>query len=79
MSGYAGNADLESEHALILAENAIRASQSMVAGPIMSDCQDCGQQINPMRVNALRKIGMRCLYCIQCQVRHGIKMLDRIL
>lgn len=83
MSGYTGNPDAESEHALIINENGIRRSQSMVEGPVLEECQDCGEDINPLRVAAMKKIGMRCMYCITCQPAHdkahGIKMLDRIL
>lgn len=83
MSGYTGNPDAESEHALILAENGINACQSMLEGPSLSECLDCGETINPKRVEALRISGMRCMYCITCQPKHdtpgGIKMLDRIL
>lgn len=83
MSGYTGNPDAESEHALILAENGINAARSLVDGPVLEECLDCGEEINPARVSAMRKIGMRCMYCITCQPKHdkahGIKMLDRIL
>jgi RNA polymerase-binding transcription factor DksA len=83
MSGYGGNPDLEAEHALILAENAINASRSMIDGPILDDCLDCGQPISKARVEAMRKINMRCMYCIKCQPKHDkqstVKMLDRIL
>lgn len=83
MSGYTGNPDAESEHALILAENGINAARSMIEGPVLEDCLDCGEEINPARVRALQAAGMRCLYCIRCQGKHdkpgGIKMLDRIL
>lgn len=40
MSGYTGNPDAESEHALIINENGIRRSQSMVEGPVLDECQD---------------------------------------
>lgn len=83
MSGYAGNSDLESEHALILAENGVNACRSMVEGPVLEECLDCGDDIDPRRIEAMKKIGMRCMYCILCQERHdkphGFKMLDRIL
>lgn len=83
MSGYTGNPDAESEHALILAENGINAAQSLVEGPVLEECLDCGRKINPARVEAMRKIKMRCIRCIECQPKHdkahGIKMLDRIL
>lgn len=83
MSGYIGNPDAESEHALILAENGIHAAQQMLVGPVLEECQDCGEEINPKRVAYARQQGMKCMYCIQCQVHHdkpvGVKMLDRIL
>ena len=83
MSGYGGNPDMESEHALILAENGVRAAQSMIEGPILENCLDCGEAIDPRRLEAKRKIKMRCLYCMACQPMHdkvhGFKMLDRIL
>ena len=83
MSGYTGNPDAEAEHALILAENGVGAARSMVEGPILTECLDCGEEIDSRRVKAMRKIAMRCMYCITCQPKHdkagGIKMLDRIL
>jgi RNA polymerase-binding transcription factor DksA len=83
MSGYIGNPDAEAEHALILSENGINASRSMIEGPVLEDCLNCGEEINPMRVEALRKIGMRCCFCVSCQVHHdkprSVRMLDRIL
>ncbi len=83
MSGYIGNPDAESEHALILAENGVAAARAMVEGPVLTECQDCGDEINPVRVAYMKKIGMRCMYCITCQPKHDvaprIKMLDRIL
>lgn len=82
MSGYAGPDD-EALHALILAENGINASRSMIDGPVLEECLDCGDEINPARVQAMKKIGMRCMYCIKCQPKYdkpaGVKMLDRIL
>lgn len=83
MSGYTGNPDAESEHALILSENGINAARSLVEGPVLEECMDCGEDIDPRRVETMRRINMRCMYCIRCQPKHdkahGIKMLDRIL
>lgn len=83
MSGYIGNPDAEAEHALILSENGIRAAQSMIDGPVLEECIDCGEEIAPQRVAALRKMQMKCMYCIRCQSAHdrpgGVRMLDRIL
>lgn len=83
MSGYIGNPDAESEHALILAENGISAARSMIDGPVLEECMDCGGQIDPRRVEAMKRINMRCMFCIHCQPKHdrapAVKMLDRIL
>jgi hypothetical protein len=82
MSGYAGPDD-DALHALILSENGINASRAMVDGPVLTDCLDCGESINPARIEAMRKIAMRCMYCIDCQPKYdkrpAVKMLDRIL
>lgn len=83
MSGFSGNPDAESEHALILAENGIKAAQSLIEGPVLTECLDCGDNINPLRVQAMRKISMKCIYCLTCQPKYdrasNVKMLDRIL
>lgn len=83
MSGYTGNPDAESEHALIINENGIHASSMMLVGPVLTECQDCGDEIDPRRVEALASRKMKCMYCITCQPAHDavgkVKMLDRIL
>lgn len=83
MSGYLGNPDAEAEHALILSENGVHASRLLLEGPILTDCDDCGNEINPLRVAAAEKMGMKCMYCIVCQPKYDkpgrIRMLDRIL
>lgn len=83
MSGYTGNPDAEAEHAMILAENGINASQRMLEGPVVEECMDCGDAIHTGRVAFMRSARMKCLYCITCQPRHDtpgrVKMLDRIL
>lgn len=84
MSGYAGP-DLESEHALILSENGIEASRVELRGQVLTECNDCGNTINPKRVEFLRSKDMKCERCVVCQSifdakpKRGIKMLDRIL
>jgi phage/conjugal plasmid C-4 type zinc finger TraR family protein len=80
MSGYLGNPDAESEHALILSENGIAAARAMIpTGASASHCQDCGEPIPQAR----RVAQTGCKYCITCQPNHDrsprIKMLDRIL
>lgn len=80
MSGYAGNPDAESEHALILSENGIAAARSMLpTGSSALYCLDCGDPIPEARRQAQRG----CKYCIECQPYHDVlprvKMLDRIL
>jgi RNA polymerase-binding transcription factor DksA len=83
MPGYDGNPDSASEAALEHVDNLINASQKMLAGPILSHCKECGEEINPKRVEAARANGMTCQYCIDCQEMHDkipkIKMLDHIL
>lgn len=83
MSGYIGNPDAESEHALILAENGVHAAQQMLVGPVLTECHDCGEEIHPKRVEFARQQGMKCMYCISCQPKYdkvqSVKMLDRIL
>lgn len=83
MSGYLGNPDAESEHALILAENGINTARQSLIGPVVRECVDCGLPINPQRIEALRSLNMKCLFCLNCQHRHDkqihVKMLDRVL
>lgn len=83
MSGYAGNGDLESEHALIIAENGIMASRLMLQGRVLTQCASCGDNINIERVRYAIKVKMKCEYCTSCQPQFDkspkIKMLDRIL
>lgn len=80
MSGYLGNADAESEHAIILNENAIAAARAaMPTGPSATVCYDCGDVIPQAR--RIAQVG--CKFCVSCQGYHDkhqrIKMLDRIL
>lgn len=83
MSGYTGNPDAESEHALILAENGVEAVRTMLVGRVLAVCLDCGDPIPEARREFAVKLGHKCEYCIVCQADHDeppkIKMLDRIL
>lgn len=85
MSGYTGQPDAESEHAMILNENGINAAREDMAGPVYEDCIDCGDEIPARRIEAALRNGMKCLRCISCQEvddkkpKAKIKMLDRIL
>lgn len=86
MSGYTGNPDAESEHALILPENAIDAARKAMQGSIRDFCldSDCLVAIPEARKDAARRSGMKCWYCIDCQSKYDtrgprVKMLDRIL
>lgn len=83
MSGYTGNPDAEAEQALIINENGIHASRMQLEGPVYTECQNCGDDIPEARVLALKRNGMKCMYCIGCQDKCNrapkIKMLDRIL
>jgi RNA polymerase-binding transcription factor DksA len=74
MSGY-GGADLESELAIQMSENGIEAHRQALQGRVLSECLDCGQEINPKRVEFLRSKNMKCEYCVDCQSNHdGIKL-----
>ena len=80
MSGYAGNPDLESEHALILAENGIAAARAMLgSGESLKYCLDCGDEIPAKR----REVVRGCRYCVVCQEDHDykpqVKMLTKML
>jgi hypothetical protein len=83
MSGYAGNSDLEAEHAAILSENGVAACQSMLMGVQLNNCRDCYDPIPEARRAAAKRLGHKCEYCITCQPFHDtsrkVKMLDRIL
>lgn len=81
MSGYIGNPDAESEHALILSENGVQAAREALPDGSITymQCLECGDDIPEAR----RKAMPGCKYCVACQQYHDgkpkIKMLDRIL
>lgn len=86
MSGYIGNPDAESEHAMILSENAVHAVQQHLAlqrmRPSAKTCkdEDCGVEIPEIR----RQLVPGVQFCVHCAPKHQvrqqrIKMLDRIL
>ena len=83
MSGYLGG-DAVTEHTLVIAENAIHAIRQRVdSRPSLTECEDCGDEIDPRRVLAIGQIG--CRRCFACQSvydkrpKQKIKMLDRVL
>lgn len=84
MSGYAGPDD-ESLHAIILSENGIHACQQALVGVILTHCLECGDEIDPRRVEFARKHNIKCEYCIDCQTeidklpKAKVKMLDWVL
>lgn len=85
MSGYAGNPDLESEHAIVLAENGVHAAGIAINGAVLTHCVDCGEEIEAARRSAMIKHRMKCIRCFSCQedqdsrpVRR-IKMLTKML
>lgn len=83
MSGYTGNADAESEHALILSENGIEAHRAVLRGAVLRFCKDCGEEIPAARREFAIQKQMKCEFCVECQSAHDKikhpKMLDRIL
>ena len=70
MNGYEGNPDLEAERAILMAEKAIVASRRMLEGRVLTVCADCGEDIDPARVEAAIKNKRKCEYCIECQPYH---------
>lgn len=84
MSGYIGNPDAESEHAMIISENGIHAArQNLIAGRVNKFCDECGEDIPQARREFFLARDQRCLHCVDCAPNHVIqtrvKMLDRIL
>lgn len=85
MSGYTGNPDAEAEHALILAENGIYAAQQELSGRVLTHCLECGEEIDPKRIQFCVDKNMKCEYCIICQAiiekqpKAKVRMLDWIL
>lgn len=83
MSGYGGSPDLEAEHALIMSENGIDASRSMLIGEVRKHCLNCEEPIPEPRRQFALKLGHKCLYCIECQdacdKQPKVKMLDWVL
>lgn len=84
MSGYIGNPDAESEHALILAENGVHAARQMLeAGTVEHFCLDCGEDIPEGRRTFFLQRGQKCHYCVTCAPKHVFqtktKMLDWVL
>ena len=85
MSGYIGNPDAEQEHALILAENGVESSRTLLRGSVRVNCKDCGNPIPELRRQAAMALSHKCDRCITCQQKFElrpqpkIRMLDRIL
>ena len=85
MSGYTGNPDAESEHAMVLSENGINDARKELNGPVYHHCEDCGDDIAPNRVAYMKANGMRCTRCLDCQEAYDkkpkqrTKMLDWVL
>jgi RNA polymerase-binding transcription factor DksA len=83
MAGYEGNPDAAAQAAQEHLENLIQASSDHLKGPVLKQCADCGDDINPARVEAAIAGGRACKYCIECQPYHdkarSVRMLDHIL
>ena len=84
MSGYTGNPDAESEHAIIFAENALHAARRNLytSANSAAECEDCGEEIPEARRKAMPGV----YQCVRCRElfekntpKQKIKMLDRIL
>lgn len=83
MAGYGDTPDAGAEAALDHVDNLIYASRSMLEGPVLSHCLDCGDPIPVARRSAAKAAGIKCTFCIQCQSSHDkaprVKMLTHIL
>jgi RNA polymerase-binding transcription factor DksA len=83
MPGYDGNPDAAAEAAQDHVDSLVHAASSMLQGPVLTHCKDCGEEIDPRRVEAARVGGRTCQYCIDCQEDHDraprVRMLDHIL
>lgn len=84
MSGYIGNPDAESEHALILSENGVHAArQQLEEGTVEQYCLDCGEDIPEARRQFFIERNQKCHYCVHCAPKHTksqrIRMLDWVL
>jgi phage/conjugal plasmid C-4 type zinc finger TraR family protein len=81
--GYTSS-DAESEHALIVAENALQAVRLELYDQHThaAHCRECGDEIPPAR----RTAAPGCYQCVSCRSlfelsnrKRTVKMLDRIL
>ena len=83
MAGYEGNPDAAAEAAQEHLENLVHAASQQLIGPVLKQCADCGEDIDPARVEAALIGGRACKYCIRCQPYHDkahpVRMLDHIL
>jgi RNA polymerase-binding transcription factor DksA len=67
MSEYVDSVDLEVARLLANTEKGISELRNAIKGPVLTECESCGEDINPLRVEVMRKAGMRCTKCISCQ------------
>lgn len=63
----ADNADVANDLMLERMEQALAARKSIVRRLVV-DCEDCGVQIPPARLQAMQ--GRGCTLCIECQRYH---------
>lgn len=83
MAGYGDTPDAGADAAREHVENLVYAAQQQMRGPVLAQCRDCGEDIDPRRVEAALEAGRACQYCITCQAAHDrapqVRMLTHIL
>ena len=83
-SGYIGNAADEAQQiAQDHVDSLVHEARQYFSGYLLSECEDCGDEIPEARVQALRHVG--CTRCISCQEafdklpKRRTRMLDHVL
>lgn len=87
MTGYVGNAsDVAQQLADDHVNNILHAARQELADTtVLTECEDCGEEINPKRVAFMRAKGMGCRRCVHCQdiydrmPKTTVRMLDHVL
>lgn len=83
-SGYIGNASDEAQElAMDHVNNLVHEARQYFDGRVLTECEDCGEEIPAARVEALKDVG--CTRCVKCQDAYDklpkarIRMLDHVL
>jgi RNA polymerase-binding transcription factor DksA len=87
ITGYIGDAaSAAAQNAEDHVNNLLDAARDELGdGTVLTECEDCGEEINPKRVAFMRSKGMTCRRCVSCQEAYDnrpkttIRMLDHVL